>query len=280
MLELLEKVPQQYEESLDLVRSFNIKKFKVDNILFCGMGASGVVGDVIKDYLYKELKVPVIVNKNDDIPNFVNNKTLVFVLTYSGKSKETLKCYKKCKAKKAKIITFTANDKLKYDNMFLLPSGMPARVILYYSLFPILVILSRLKLIKDKSREINKALRSIINFKDYKKCEKVAEKLYKKLPVVYSYFNFRSVGYYWKTQLNELSKVFVIQNFFPEVNHNEIEAMNLKNLEFVNLKEAKNDLSSIIYYMYSADVVAYFLSRMNKVDPLKTPVIDKLKKKI
>ena len=169
-------------------------------------------------------------------------------------------------------------NNLKFKNRILVPGEQPSRVILYYSLFPVLIILHKLGLIKDKSLEINKAIISLKNFKDFKKCERIAEKLYNKTPIVYSYFNFRSVGYYWKTQLNEVSKVFALQNFFPEVNHNEIEAKNLKNLEVINLKEEKADLTSIVYYLYSADLVAYFLARMYKVDPLKTPVIDKIKK--
>lgn len=279
MLELLDEVPRFYEESLDLVKEFKVKKVKVDNILFCGMGASGIVGDVIKEYLYKELKIPIIVNKNDDIPEFVNSKTLVFVISYSGKSKETLKCLKKCKNKKAKIIGITANNKLKIKDKLLLPSELPSRVILYYSLFPVLVILNKLKLIKDKKNEISHALDSVKGFKDLKKCENIARKLYKRIPVVYSYFSFRAVGYYWKTQLNEVAKVFVLQNFFPEVNHNEIEIDNYDMFEVVNLKEENRNLASMLYYMLSADYVAAFLAKIRNVDPLKTPKIDKIKKK-
>ena len=68
-------------------------------------------------------------------------------------------------------------------------------------------------------------------------------------------------------------------HFFPEVNHNEIEVNNLNNFEVVNLKEKKVNLASIVYYMYSADWVAYYLSQLRKVNPLKTPVIDKIKRK-
>lgn len=278
MLDLLNKVPGQYEKSLEL--DIKIKKSKIDNVLFCGMGASGVVSDIVKEYLYDEIKVPVIVNKNDDIPNFVNKNTLVFIISHSGKSKETLSCYKKAKLRKAVIIGITANKNLKFKNKILIPDDTKyGRVILYYSLFPILKILNKFGLIKNKDKEISKALDSIKSFKDQDKAKKIARKIYKKIPIVYSHFSYRAVGYYWKTQLNELSKVYVIQNFFPEVNHNEIEVNNLTNFEVINLKESKRSLASIVYYMYSADWVAYYLSEIRKVDPLKTPVIDKIKKK-
>lgn len=277
MLELLERVPEFYEDSLDF--SLKLKKFKVENILFCGMGGSGLVGDLVKDYLYNEIKVPIIVNKNDDIPEFVNNKTLVFVISYSGKSKETMKCFKKCKNKRAKVILITSKN-IKFRNKIVLPKDFPSRVVLYFSLFPVLNILSSLGLIKDKIEEMIKAIDSLKAFKDVKKCEKIAKTLYKRIPVVYSYFSFRSVGYYWKTQLNELSKVSVVQNFFPEVNHNEIEVKDFQGFEVINLKENSRNLSSILYYLYSADYVAYFLAKMNRIkDPLKTPVIDRIKKK-
>ncbi len=278
MLSLLNKVPEQYEKSLSLIK-FKIKKKKINNILFCGMGASGIVGDIIKEYLYDEIKVPIIVNKNDSIPNFVDKNTLVFIITHSGKTKEVLKCYNKAKLKKAIIMGITANKNLKIKNKILIPDNEYGRVVLYYSLFPILKILNRFGLIKNKDEEIKKALNAVKNFKDRKKAEIIAKKLYKKTPVIYSYFNYRAVGYYWKTQLNELSKVYALQNFFPEVNHNEIEVNNLNNFEVVNLKEKKISLASIVYYMYSADWVAYYLSQIRKVNPLKTPVIDRIKRK-
>jgi len=278
MLSLLNKVPEQYKKSLDLV-NFKIKKSKIDNVLFCGMGASGIVGDIIKEYLYDEIKIPIIVNKNDNIPNFVDKNTLVFIITHSGKTKETLKCYNKAKLKKAQIIGITANKNLEFKNKILIPDSEYGRVVLYYSLFPILIILNKFGLIKNKDNEIKKALNSVKNFKDKNKAKVIAKKLYKKTPVIYSYFSYRAVGYYWKTQLNELSKVYALQNFFPEVNHNEIEVNNLNNFEVVNLKEKKINLASIVYYMYSADWVAYYLSQLRKVNPLKTPVIDKIKRK-
>ena len=278
MLSLLNKVPEQYKKSLDLV-NFKIKKSKINNVLFCGMGASGIVGDIIKEYLYDEIKIPIIANKNDDIPNFVDKNTLVFIITHSGKTKETLKCYNKAKLKKAQIIGITANKNLEFKNKILIPDSEYGRVILYYSLFPILIILNKFGLIKNKDNEIKKALNSVKNFKDKNKAKVIAKKLYKKTPVIYSYFSYRAVGYYWKTQLNELSKVYALQNFFPEVNHNEIEVNNLNNFEVVNLKEKKVNLASIVYYMYSADWVAYYLSQLRKVNPLKTPVIDKIKRK-
>ena len=278
MLSLLNKVPEQYKKSLDLV-NFKIKKSKIDNILFCGMGASGIVGDIIKEYLYDEIKIPIIVNKNDNIPNFVDKNTLVFIITHSGKTKETLKCYNKAKLKKAQIIGITANKNLEFKNKILIPDSEYGRVVLYYSLFPILIILNKFGLIKNKDNEIKKALNSVKNFKDKNKAKVIAKKLYKKTPVIYSYFSYRAVGYYWKTQLNELSKVYALQNFFPEVNHNEIEVNNLNNFEVVNLKEKKINLASIVYYIYSADWVAYYLSQIRRVNPLKTPVIDKIKRK-
>lgn len=278
MLSLLNKVPEQYKKSLDLV-NFKIKKSKIDNVLFCGMGASGIVGDIIKEYLYDEIKIPIIVNKNDNIPNFVDKNTLVFIITHSGKTKETLKCYNKAKLKKAQIIGITANKNLEFKNKILIPDSEYGRVVLYYSLFPILIILNKFGLIKNKDNEIKKALNSVKNFKDKNKAKVIAKKLYKKTPVIYSYFSYRAVGYYWKTQLNELSKVYALQNFFPEVNHNEIEVNNLNNFEVVNLKEKKVNLASIVYYIYSADWVAYYLSQIRRVNPLKTPVIDKIKRK-
>ena len=50
-----------------------------------------------------------------------------------------------------------------------------------------------------------------------------------KIPLIYASEKLMPVAYFWKTSLNEVSKVHAFVNVLPEMNHNEIEG-------FVNLK--------------------------------------------
>ena len=50
---------------------------------------------------------------------------------------------------------------------------------------------------------------------------KLAKKIFKKIPIIYTSRRFREVGWIWKNSLNETAKILAICNYFPELNHNE-----------------------------------------------------------
>jgi len=64
---------------------------KIDKVLVLGMGGSAIGGDVLQSVLFKEAKFPVFVNRDYDLPNWVDERTLVFAVSYSGHTVETVK---------------------------------------------------------------------------------------------------------------------------------------------------------------------------------------------
>ena len=56
----------------------------INSILICGMGGSAIGGELAKDMLLKYVNVPITINRSTIIPNWVNNKTLVIISSYSG----------------------------------------------------------------------------------------------------------------------------------------------------------------------------------------------------
>ena len=82
----MEDFSSQVEASLRLkLPKLNAKNF--NNVVFLGMGGSAAVGDIFLDYYNDK---PVIVIKNYDIPKWVNKKSFVFVMSYSGNTEETI----------------------------------------------------------------------------------------------------------------------------------------------------------------------------------------------
>ena len=70
-----------------------LKKRDYTKICFCGIGGSAVPGEVIKAL---NLKKPVLVVR-EKLPASVNSKTLCFIVSYSGNTKETINLYKAAK---------------------------------------------------------------------------------------------------------------------------------------------------------------------------------------
>src|SRR4030042_876044 len=104
MLEHLIKFPTYVRKGYSLGKDFKIKG-KVNKIIVCGMGGSGVSGDILKDYA---TDIPVFVNKSYGIPGFVDKNTLAVIISYSGNTKETISAYEQVKEKTKKILVIAS----------------------------------------------------------------------------------------------------------------------------------------------------------------------------
>jgi len=262
MIELLEEFPQKMRDALRLGEEFIIptgflpdpatttaiatipsQNFK--NIVVLGMGGSAIGGDLLSDYLSDELSIPIVVIRGYDIPKFVDENTLVFTVSYSGNTEEILSTLKKCLGMKARIIALTSGGKLavlSQENNFpeiKVPAGIQPRAAISYLFFPILKILERLGLIKERNNEIEETI-SVLQGLSSEYCAKalsknnlakrVALSLYQHLPLIYgSEGLLEAVAMRWKTQINENSKWPCFWNVFPELDHNEIVGYEIEN---------------------------------------------------
>ncbi|MBE3113266.1 MAG: bifunctional phosphoglucose/phosphomannose isomerase [Actinobacteria bacterium] len=262
MIELLEEFPQKMRDALRLGEEFIIptnllpnpatttstatvpaQNFK--NIVVLGMGGSAIGGDLLSGYLADELSIPIVVIRGYDIPKFVDENSLVFTVSYSGNTEETISTLKKCLEAKARIIALTSGGKLavlSQENNFpviKVPAGIQPRAAISYLFFPILKALERLGLIKERSSEIEETI-SILQDLSREYCakspsennlaKKVALSLYQHLPLIYgSEGLLKAVAMRWKTQINENSKWPCFWNIFPELDHNEIVGYEIEN---------------------------------------------------
>ncbi|MGH9025301.1 MAG: hypothetical protein ACRDWD_04165, partial [Acidimicrobiia bacterium] len=93
-LATLEGLPEQLTAAHAEAGKLDLSKMprpdEVDNIVVMGMGGSGIVGDVALAVGTATLPVPVVVLKYFRTPAFVGPRTLVFSVSYSGDTEETL----------------------------------------------------------------------------------------------------------------------------------------------------------------------------------------------
>src|ERR1700722_9293853 len=62
----------------------------VENVVVIGMGGSGLAGDVLVAVAGPFLPVPVTVVKSHELPDFVGRGSLVFAISFSGDTEETV----------------------------------------------------------------------------------------------------------------------------------------------------------------------------------------------
>ena len=258
MVELLEEFPQKMRDALRLGEEISIptnfstafvnapaSALNFKNIVVLGMGGSAIGGDLLSDYLADELAIPLVVIRGYDIPKFVDEDSLVFAVSYSGNTEETIFALQKCLDAKARVIALTSGGKfaiLSQENNFPLikvPAGIQPRAAISYLFFPILKVLERFGLIKEKDGEIEETLNILQELsKEYcaksplknNFAKKVALNLYQHLPLVYgSEGLLEAVAMRWKTQINENSKWPCFWNVFSELDHNEIVGYEIEN---------------------------------------------------
>ena len=81
MLQVIKDFPTQCRQALGLPKGISVSR-DISNIVVTGMGGSAIGGDLLKAYLSNG-DVPVYVNRDYKVPNFVNKNTLVFVVLLS-----------------------------------------------------------------------------------------------------------------------------------------------------------------------------------------------------
>lgn len=241
MLISLCEFPFQCEQAVALIRDFKVPSIyqRFSNIVFSGMGGSAISGDIIKSYLIDEIRIPITVNRNYSLPNFVGEETLVFVLSYSGNTEETISAYSQAKERKAKIIVISSGGKLTANaqddgvTFISIPSDLPPRVAFGYLFFPLLILLSKVGAIPDKEGSIEETIKVLDNLKESQLkpeielennlAKKLSLDIFGKFPVIYaSCDHLEGVLMRWRGQLAENSKNLSSSHFFPEMNHNEI----------------------------------------------------------
>jgi glucose/mannose-6-phosphate isomerase len=237
MLSFCVEAPEHCQKAAKLAWAVPINYSKPKTIIIAGLGGSAIGGELLKDWAMDKIAVPIEVCRSYSLPAYVNEKTLAFVISYSGETEEALSmfldttkrnCMTFCISSGGKLLQFA--EKLKLPHLQV-PSGMPPRAALPYLFLPMLIILEKLGLVSGVSSEISEAIKALEQVKDENSPETplddnfskvLASKINGTVPIIYGFGIYRAVAERYKQQFNENSKVPAKWEFFPELNHNEI----------------------------------------------------------
>lgn len=260
MLEALWNLPEQCEEALAIGRGVKIPADygQVSNIVVTGLGGSAIGGDFLRLFVSDKAGVPVIVNRDYTLPKFVDSRTLLFAVSYSGNTEETISAYSDAVSRGARIVALTNGGKLREmaekDGfpVIVVPAGISPRAATGYLLVPALTVLETIGLIGDLTPEINEMTTVLRSLReqlrpeitvDRNQAKSTALRLKGKIPVIWAAGgNTEVVATRWKGQINENGKAPAYWNVFPELNHNEIVGFEepqdlLKQMEIIILRD-------------------------------------------
>ncbi|MBN1280999.1 MAG: bifunctional phosphoglucose/phosphomannose isomerase [Candidatus Thermoplasmatota archaeon] len=239
MLDGLARFPEQIKEALAIAETVERFTFlKVDDVVVSGMGGSAISGDILASLFRDTLDVPLVVNRDYDLPKWVNKDTLVLCMSYSGNTSETLSSFKLAYQKKCKIICISTGGKLqelaeKRQVPFVkIPAGLQPRAATPYLLFPAIVFLKKIGLVKTAietdiqetitiTQEFITTLHRTVPLES-NPAKQLATKIHQTIPQVYGWGVYAPIALRWRHQFNENSKVIARTDIVPECNHNDL----------------------------------------------------------
>jgi glucose/mannose-6-phosphate isomerase len=248
MKKLIENFTQHLTESIAICDASKLTAFsgKIDNVLICGLGGSGIGGTIISQIVAQNANCPITINKDYSIPAFVGANTLVLCCSYSGNTEESLEMLAAAEQKNAVVACVTSGGKLaeiaqnKNYNHIIIPGGHPPRAAFGLAFPPLFYILKHYHIInEDYTSQFNNAVKTINTEEENMVTEskKITTLLIDKIPVIYADANYEGVAVRFRQQINENSKKLCWHHVIPEMNHNEL----------VGWTEKNEDLAVVIF---------------------------------
>jgi glucose/mannose-6-phosphate isomerase len=238
MLQVLRRFPEDCRRAVDITKKADLSDLvdiQFSSVVFVGMGGSAIGGQLISDWLRDKTSIPMSVSKGYRIPGFIGSETLVFVVSYSGNTEETLMALEEICERGSPVICVTSGGRLMEIShkrqlpYILLPKGMKPRAAISFQLFTLVSALKSLGLIKDSWEEIDESIRVVSTLRDelveevkanLNIAKRLALELRNKVPFIYGSAFFEGVTYRFGTQMNENGKVPASSGVFPELFHN------------------------------------------------------------
>ncbi len=242
----------------------------VENVVVSGMGGSALGGRIVASLERQVLKVPVVISTEYHLPNFVSEKSLVIVASYSGTTEETVYSLKEAQARNSKIFVLATGGELakvaesaNLPSYIFQPKHNPSnqpRMALGYSIVSILMLLARCGLIHPLADlgQLPSYLRSRQERSDL--YLKTARSLVGRTPVIVSSEHLKGAAHGFRNQINENAKLFADLFDLPELNHHLLEGLsfpksNPDNLAFLFLKSSKYQESVAKRYPVTQEIV-------------------------
>lgn len=208
---------------------------EVENVLVLGMGGSGIAGDLLAAVAGPFMPVPVVVSKGYLPPSFVSEGTLVFAISFSGDTEETVEAVSEAAVQGGKVVAVCRGGELgRLAESWRAPhvpvaEGIPMpRAGIGALAVPPLVVLERIGLFPGASEWITLAVEQLRRrrdelVKDGNVAEALARRIGRTLPLVYGGGDVGAVAAMrWKADFNENPKVPAFWHTVPELCHNEL----------------------------------------------------------
>jgi glucose/mannose-6-phosphate isomerase len=238
MFDLAAALPEQVADAARAAREVEglPGKESIEHVVVLGMGGSGIAGDILQAAAGPFMSVPVVTVKSYELPAFVGDGSLVFAISFSGNTEETLEAATEAAMQGAKIVAVTGGGGLEE-----LAAGWGAPVVpvphaqisqpraaIGSLAIPPLAILEQIGLFPGATQWIELAISQLQRRRDRltrdgNEAQALARRIGRTIPIIHGGGAVGSTAAQrWKTQINENAKAPSFWASQPELCHNEV----------------------------------------------------------
>lgn len=231
--------PGQFATGFEIAKDIRVDgDFR--SIEISGMGGSALPGNLLRIYLSDLFKkspnakrLEVYQNRFYSLPHEAFNNCLNFISSYSGNTEETIESFEEALKSNLACIGLSSGGKIeemcRANNVPHIKLPIPfenfqPRLGTGYFFGAVIQTLINQNLIPDTKETIlataDKLRENLSQFEE--KGKVLASKITGKTPVIYTSTKYKPVAMIWKIMINENGKTPAFWNFFPELNHNEM----------------------------------------------------------
>ncbi|CAA9247247.1 MAG: hypothetical protein AVDCRST_MAG10-2057 [uncultured Acidimicrobiales bacterium] len=237
MLDAALALPEQVCVARDEARGLDglPDREEIEQVVVLGMGGSGIAGDVLMAAAGPYLPLPVLVFRSYHVPAFVDEGTLVFAISFSGDTEETVEAVTAAALQGARVVAVTRGGELGHlaESWGVPVVGVPddipqPRAGLGALAIPPLVVLEDIGLFPGATYWIDAAVEQLRTRRDQlSKSDNLAQQLARRIartmPLIHGGGGLGAVAAQrWKTDINENAKCPAFWNAQSELCHNEV----------------------------------------------------------
>ena len=254
-------LPRQVQDAYEAAAEVKMQDFgELRGIAVAGMGGSAIGGDLVAAAYQNQLDNPMSTVRGYDLPRWIGSRSLVFAVSHSGNTEETISCLGEALDRGCRVICVASGGRVadiaREQELPLIevPAGLQPRAALGWLSVPVAACLEGLGLLEAVQDEVGETVAVLEQLRELYAPDNPAEgnpakllaaELEDKIPVVYGAELTSVAALRWKTQINENSKSMAFANQFPELDHNEIVGWqhpsgSLKDFRVIYLKDEQS----------------------------------------
>jgi glucose/mannose-6-phosphate isomerase len=207
-------------------------------LVFCGMGGSGVAGDVVRSVYGDRLGVPVVIVRGGELPAFCGRDTFVVASSYSGGTAETVDAFDEAVRRGCSVVAVASGGPLAeraLDRSVALarvPGGMMPRAAFGFLTLAAIGVLERAGLLPALADEVRRATDELDTVLEtlapsvplaVNEAKRIASEIGARVPAVWGEEGLAAAAAVrWKNQMNENAKTPALASALPELDHNEV----------------------------------------------------------